>query len=129
MSNKFNKTLDLKNLLIYDTNPFPAESITEDDIVTSAVDNLKHFYGELYNLQKNQVGVDEENRDFDVGPDNVTMPASTLILPRRKIPKAKALTKWEKYRKDKGMAPRQKRSRMVYSELAKDWVPRWGHRR
>lgn len=129
-SNNFNTTNDLKNLIIYDTNPFKKDTITETDIMTSAVENLKNFYQELYNIHSSQVGYDEENRDFDVGPDNVKLPESTLILPRsKKIPKPKPLTRWEKYRKDKGLNPRQKRSRMVYSELAQDWVPRWGHRR
>jgi len=131
MSDKtFNTTHDLKNLLIYDTNPFKKDQITEDDIIESGKENLKHFYLELYNIQKSQLGQDEENREFDVGPDNVKLPPSTLILPRsKKIPKAKALTKWEKFRKERGMNPRQKRSRMVFSELAQDWVPRWGHKR
>jgi len=129
-SNNFNTTNDLKNLIIYDTNPFKKDKITETDIMTSAVENLKNFYQELYNIHSSQVGYDEENRDFDVGPDNVKLPESSLILPRsKKIPKPKPLTRWEKYRKDKGLNPRQKRSRMVYSELAQDWVPRWGHRR
>ena len=136
MSNLPNKTFsnsfDLKNLLIYDTNPFNTEAggVTEDDIVGSAKKNLKNFYLELYSIQKSQVGRDEENRDFDEGPDNVILPKSTLILPRsKKIPKQKAMTKWEKFRKERGMNPRQKRSRMVFSELAQDWVPRWGHKR
>ena len=36
------------------------------------------------------------------------------------------MTKWEKFRQEKGLPPRKKRSRMVWDEHAKDWVPRWG---
>jgi regulator of ribosome biosynthesis len=36
------------------------------------------------------------------------------------------LTKWERFRLEKGMPARKKRSRMVYDEITKDWVPRHG---
>jgi regulator of ribosome biosynthesis len=49
------------------------------------------------------------------------------VLPREKaIPKPKPLTKWEKFRLEKGLPPKEKRSRLVYDEITKDWVPRWG---
>ena len=36
------------------------------------------------------------------------------------------MTKWEKYRLEKGMPARKKRSRMVFDPITKDWVPRHG---
>ena len=36
------------------------------------------------------------------------------------------MTKWEKFRLEKGMTARKRRSRMVWDERVKDWVPRWG---
>jgi len=126
----FNISYDLKNLFVFDSNSFGKEEITEEDITLTARLNINKMYSELYNMQKSQIGKDEENRDFEAGPDNVNLPESTSVLPRSKrIPKAKALTKWEKFRIDKGMAPREKRSRMIYSDLAQDFVPRWGHKR
>lgn len=36
------------------------------------------------------------------------------------------MTKWEKFRIEKGLGPKQKRSRVVYDPITKDWVPRYG---
>jgi regulator of ribosome biosynthesis len=49
------------------------------------------------------------------------------VFPRyQRIPKHKtARTKWELFALKKGIK-KKKRSRMVYSEELKDWVPRWG---
>ena len=58
---------------------------------------------------------------------NVFLPESKIVLPREKpIPKPKPLTKWEKFRLEKGLPTRKKRSRMVYDPITKDWVPRFG---
>jgi regulator of ribosome biosynthesis len=123
----FNVSLDLGNLIVFDTKHFNNPEIHEEDMTDRCKENLKLFYSEMFKLSKTQKGEDEENRDYDKAKDNVTLPEPLTIFPRSKpIPKQKPLTKWEKYRADKGLAPRQKRSRMVYSELAKDWVPRWG---
>jgi len=57
----------------------------------------------------------------------VELPKPTTILPREKaIPKPKPLTKWEKFRLERGLPARKKRSRMVYDSITDDWVPRWG---
>ena len=48
-------------------------------------------------------------------------------MPREKpIPKEKPKTKWEKFREERGLPARQKRSRLVYDPITQDWVPRWG---
>jgi regulator of ribosome biosynthesis len=48
-------------------------------------------------------------------------------LPREKpIPKPKVLTKWEKFRLEKGFTEKGKRSSMVFDPITKDWVPRFG---
>ena len=55
------------------------------------------------------------------------MPKSGILVPREKpIPKEKPLTKWEKFRIEKGINTREKRSRMVYDPITKDYVPRYG---
>ena len=55
------------------------------------------------------------------------MPKGNTTLPREKpIPKEEAKTKWEKFREERGLPPRKKRSRLVYDEATGDWVPRWG---
>jgi regulator of ribosome biosynthesis len=55
------------------------------------------------------------------------MPEPRVVLPREKpVPKEENKTKWEKFRAERGMAPRKKRSRLVFDPITKDWVPRWG---
>ena len=55
------------------------------------------------------------------------MPAPVQVLPReKKLPTEKPQTKWEKFRLERGMAPRQKRSRLVFDPITNDWAPRWG---
>lgn len=126
-TDKFNITFDFGHLLVNDAQPFNKDFITEAEIKERAKQNLELFYRELFKLSGNQTGEDNENRDFDKPKDTVKLPEPLLKLPRSKpIPKPKPLTKWEKYRLEKGLPPRKKRSRMVFSELAQDWVPRWG---
>jgi regulator of ribosome biosynthesis len=124
---KFNVNFDFGHLLINDAQPFSTESITESQIKERGIQNLEVFFRELFNMCTSQVGEYNENRDFDKPKDTVKLPERILILPRSKpLPKPKPLTKWEKYRLEKGLPPRKKRSRMIWSELAQDWVPRWG---
>ncbi|OEH78273.1 ribosome biogenesis regulatory [Cyclospora cayetanensis] len=46
---------------------------------------------------------------------------------RLQLPSSRPLTRWEAFAKAKGIEKR-KRSRLVWSEEVKDWVPRWGPR-
>lgn len=57
----------------------------------------------------------------------VEMPEPVQVLPREKpAPVEAPKTKWEKFRLERGMAPRRKRSRLVFDPLTNDWAPRWG---
>jgi regulator of ribosome biosynthesis len=121
----FNVSVDHGHLMINDSKAF--QEINEEVIVERATSNIKHLYDDLFKMLKKQKGDEDEKRDFDKAEDMVKLPKALLVLPRSKpAPKPKPLTKWEKYRLDKGLQPSQKKSRMVYSEEAKDWVPRWG---
>ena len=58
---------------------------------------------------------------------SVDLPPPKVVLPREKpIPKPKPLTKWEKFRLEKGLGTKKKRARIVYDPITKDWVPRHG---
>lgn len=49
------------------------------------------------------------------------------MVPRAKpVPKEKPKTKWEKFREEKGLPARKKRSRLIFDPITNDWVPRWG---
>lgn len=51
-----------------------------------------------------------------------------MKLPRSKpLPKEKAKTRWEKFAEERGIQ-KKKRSRLVYDDISKDWVPRWGYK-
>jgi regulator of ribosome biosynthesis len=122
---KFNVSLDLGNLVVNDLQPF--DKTNEDNMINRAKGNVIHLFNDMFNLLKTQKGDEEQMRDFDKPKDMVILPKPQTILPRSKpVPKPKPLTKWEKYRLEKGLPPSKKKSRMVYSELAGDWVPRWG---
>lgn len=124
-----NLTIDYGHFLIQDTSHLTTPSnpdLTETTIVNHAKKNYIQFTKGLFEMLKAQQGEDDESRDYDKARDDVTLPKPILVLPRYlPVPKEKPLTKWEKYRKEKGIQ-NKKRSRMVYSEIAKDWVPRWG---
>lgn len=57
------------------------------------------------------------------------LPKPTFPLPRaRKLPEAKALTKWEQFAKEKGIKKRTKDKKVWDSELDK-WVPTFGYQK
>ena len=121
---KNNISIDYGHLLLTDSSPL--ENITESKILNKLKLNYINFTNGLFQILKNQIGEDDENRDYDKEKDEINLPKKILTLPRSlPIPKPKQMTKWEKYKKEKGIIQR-KRGRMVYSEIAKDWVARWG---
>ena len=65
--------------------------------------------------------------DYDKPILEVNLPPKLTEFPRQKpIPKDKPLTKWERFKQLKGLRPRKKRSRFVFDEITKAWVPRYG---
>ena len=84
--------------------------------------NLAGLFGALFDLKKAQRlaagGEDGEILEYTKSRFNVDMPKRTTVLPREKpIPKDKQLTKWEKFRLEKGITTREKRSRMVFDPI------------
>jgi len=84
----------------------------------------------LFDIKKRQRaehGPDGEIMEFTKAYFSVNMPNPRVVLPREKpCPKEKIQTKWEKFREERGMAHRKKRSRLVFDPITKDWVPRFG---
>jgi regulator of ribosome biosynthesis len=55
------------------------------------------------------------------------LPESTYILPREKaLPKAKPMTRWEKFAQIKGIQ-KKKKERMVFDEATGEYIPTWGY--
>jgi len=119
--------IDLGNLLISDYSKLTQENsseLTETQIRSHAKSNLINFFSTLFSELKSQQ--QENGIDYSISLNELTLPKPILILPRSlAIPKPKPLTKWEKFKMEKNITQR-KRSRMVFSEIANDWVPRWG---
>jgi hypothetical protein len=58
------------------------------------------------------------------------LPDRTTRLPRAKhVPKPKPMTRWEKFAKEKGIAKKGSRDRMVFDEATGEFKPRWGYKR
>ena len=122
---------DTRRLVIIDSNNIlnqknNEKELTETIMINKAKKNYISFASTLFDLLLKQQGREKEDLDYDKAPDELTLPEAILTLPRSlPIPVAKPLTKWEKYKQEKGIVQR-KRLRMVYSEEVGDWVPRWG---
>ena len=126
-----NKYLDLGALLFEDCQSF--SGMAADQLLEETKKNLCTVYKELFDLkraQKAQKGGDDEDGEileYTKSMFSVTLPAPLVVCPREKpIPKEKPLTKWEKFRQERGMPARKKRSRLVFDQATNDWVPRWG---
>ena len=112
-----NSNFHLGQLVYLDPSPFDEDNLKDLNELTK--NNINTFYQQIFTFYKSQA-------ESEV-PYSLDLPAGDIALPRyQPLPKEKGLTKWEKFRKEKGIAPRKKRSRMVFDEITDDWVPRWG---
>lgn len=93
-------------------------------------ESLCQFYRVLYDLKKEQKLKEGENGEileYTKAIWSVELPDPKITYPREKpIPKPKPMTKWERFRIEKGLPAKEKRSRMVFDPITKDWVPRYG---
>lgn len=131
VENRENIFYDTRRLVIVDSNNIlnqknNEKELTETIMMNKAKQNYISFASSLFDILSKQQGQGKEDLDYDKAPDELALPEAIITLPRAlPIPVAKPLTKWEKYKQEKGIVQR-KRSRMVYSEEVGDWVPRWG---
>merc|ERR1740128_748519 len=113
---------DVGNLLAYDINDIDVNQLRtekESFLTNLARDNVQLLINRLFQLPTVRV----DNEIF------VTLPAPTTRLPRAKpVPKAKQLSKWEKYAKEKGIVKRKK-DNLEWDEELHKWVPRYGFKK
>ena len=123
-----NLNCDPGAFLVEDCSNF--EGISAIEFSKRTASNLCTLYKQLFDLKKEQEakhGPDGEILEYTKSRYTVDMPESLTVLPREKpCPVEKPKTKWEKFRLERGMAPRQRRSRLVFDNITRDWVPRWG---
>lgn len=96
-----NKSCDVGGLVVEDCESY--EGLTQNQVLKKTKDNLCSLYKQLFDLKKQQKeqegGEDGEILEYTKSAWMVSLPKSTIVLPREKpIPKPKPLTKWEKFR-------------------------------
>lgn len=119
-----NKSYDLGALTYYDSASL--ENLAPEEILQKTKENVNKFYQAMFDFRKKQ----PERRvlEFETPFYQIDLPQIEEKLPRLVPPPAdKPLTKWEKFRKEKGMAPRKKRERKVFDPISKKWVRRFGY--
>ncbi|BGP38764.1 Rhodanese-related sulfurtransferase [Rhodotorula kratochvilovae] len=114
--------IDLGLLAVFDPNPIDLESYQTDkerSLLDHARDGIQLLVNELWSQNTRVV-------DDDV---IASLPPIATALPREKpLPKLAPETKWQAFAKAKGIAPKEKKDRMVYDEERQEWVPRWGYK-
>jgi len=123
-----NKNIDIGALVMED-----CESLIKNDpesIEERMRLNLCMVYTKLFDIKRQQrlaQGEDGEILEYTKAYYSVALPPHKIVLPREKpIPKPKPLTKWERFRLEKGITAKNKRSRLTFDPITKDWVPRFG---
>jgi regulator of ribosome biosynthesis len=89
-----------------------------DDLMQISTKNVQLLVNQIFQLPREQT---------DIGPivrlDKLEFSEQ---LPRMMpLPKPKVKSRWQKFAEERG-STKQKRSRLVWDEASKDWVPRWG---
>lgn len=126
---------DLRDLCVYDENfLYDLRSNDMEAIKSNMRDAAQAFVNRIWKLPSKEsddkTTILAELPEFYAKPKHqLTIEEENLVkskLPRAKpIPKAKPLTRWQKFAKEKGIK-KTKRSRLVWDDQKKDWVPRHG---
>ena len=115
---------DLGNLLGVEVNDFDVENENKEaQLKERSRDNCQLLLNEIWKLPTERV----EEAVVAVLPPGA--PPGFTIPREKPIPIPKPPTKWEKYAKEKGIVNKKKKSRMVWDEVVKDWVPRFGYKK
>lgn len=120
-----NKSYDLGAMVYYDAASY--ENMTEEQILEKTKENANKFYQVMFDYRKKQP--ERGVLEFETPYYTIRLPHIEERLPKLvPPPAAKALTKWEKFRKERGLAPRQRRDKKVFDPVSKKWVRRFGYR-
>lgn len=132
-----NALVDAGSLTVFNSDYVNATPATFDESLNSQT-ALKYFLilkDELLKSKHSEEAANElkklqhQHKDFDISPNEVLLPKTRIEFPRfQRFELSTTTTKWEKFAKEKGIQKVKKRSRLVWSEEVKDWVPRWGHK-
>lgn len=109
-----NLAYDLKHLTATDITPINDSA----DIKQISTSNVQLLVSQIFQLPREQT---------DSGPI-VRLDKLEFVeqMPRKMpLPKPKVKSRWDIFAEERGIS-KKKRSRLVWDEAAKDWVPRWG---
>jgi len=118
-------TLDLGNMLAFDTNVLENEDIKDESsreeyFLSLARDNTQILVNAIWSLPTERV------EEVIVAK----FPPPTTKLPREKpLPKPKEMTKWEKYAAEKGIVKKKKKDRLAWDDVVQKWVPLYGYKK
>ena len=98
--------MDIGGLIIEDCQSF--EKIKDSEYLKRTQKNLCGLYHQLFEMKKRQRldegGEDGEILEYTKSAWSVRLPELKVVLPRQQPPpKQKPLTKWEKFRVEKGL--------------------------
>jgi len=117
--------VDVGNLLAFDQNPLPTnitslqEAERDNLFMSLARDCTQVIVNKLWQCEKVN----------DTHSVVALLPLPKVAIPREKpIPKARPLTKWEQFAKDKGIKKKSKNTK-VWDEKTKSWKFSWGYRK
>ncbi|GAA6062113.1 hypothetical protein JCM10212_000867 [Sporobolomyces blumeae] len=113
---------DLGLLAAFDPNPIDLETYQENKeqaLISHARDGIQLLVNEIWN---------QPTRIVDEGVIADLPPISTALPREKPLPKPAPMTKWQAFAQAKGIAPKEKKDRMVYDEDKQEWVPRWGYK-
>lgn len=118
-------TLDLGNMLAFDTNVLENEDIKDESkreeyFLNLARDNTQLLVNAIWSLPTERV------EEVIVAK----FPPPSTKLPREKpLPKPKEMTKWEKYAAEKGIVKKKKKDRLAWDDVVQKWVPLYGYKK
>ncbi|CAA18393.1 Ribosome biogenesis regulatory protein [Schizosaccharomyces pombe] len=114
---------DLGNMAAFDISPLDETKLSgsekESFLFSLSRDNVQQLVNKMISLPK------ERTSDGVL----LQLPETVTPLPRAKpLPKPKPETKWQRFARIKGIAPKKREGRLVFDEASGEWVPKWGYK-
>jgi hypothetical protein len=120
-----NKTIDLGGLVYHDISSFDA--IDETSALKKTILNANKFYQHMFaqfKMQPKKNLLEFEQPFFMLDLPDIQERIPRVIAP----PKEKVETRWEKFRREKGIKSNKKREKRVYDPATRKWVRRFGYK-
>ena len=120
-----NKTCDLGGLVYHDTSSF--DNLSNQDLLQKTILNANKLYQQMFNqfkLQPKKNLLEFERPFFMLDLPDIQEKIPRVVEP----PKEKAETRWEKFRREKGIKSNKKREKKVFDPELGIYVRRYGYK-